>query len=90
MDKQLAEWFGIEAADNIMEEEHFGLVNGRLTCGVNHRSVLALSGLWAPPYVSSDFFLGLRINGEKVPARDYHWLPWEIYQQGEIAEDASR
>jgi hypothetical protein len=85
MDQKLFEWFGIKAADNIMEEEHFGLVNGRLTCGVNHRSVLTLSGLWAPPYVNSDFFLGLRLNGEKIPTSDYQWLPWEIHQQGEIS-----
>jgi hypothetical protein len=85
MDKQLTEWFGIKAADNIMEEAHFGLVNGRLTGGVNYRSLLTLNGLWAPPYVSSDFFLRLRLNGEKVPVGDYQWLPWEIKQQGAIS-----
>ena len=44
----------------ITEEEHFGITNGLLTAGINYRDVGTLSGLYAPPFASSDFMLQLR------------------------------
>jgi len=84
MPEELKKLFAIDETANIMQEEHFGLVNGRLTVGVNHRSLMSFGGLWAPPYVSSDFHLALRINGERVGVSKYSWLPFAIQQEGEI------
>jgi hypothetical protein len=50
----------------ITEEENFGIVNGHLSVGINHRDVATVSGLFAPPFASSDFLFELRILGEKV------------------------
>jgi hypothetical protein len=53
----------------ITEEEHFGIINGLVTAGINHRDVGTLNGLYAPPYASSDFNFELRLFGEKVRTR---------------------
>src|SRR5262249_19395586 len=59
----------------ITEEEHFGIINGLVTVGINHRDVGTLSGLFAPPYASSDFNFELRLYGERVRTRKYDWRP---------------
>jgi hypothetical protein len=69
---------------NIRDEDHFGIVNGLITTGVNYRDVGSLSGLYAPPYASSDFLLELRLFGEKVPTTRYDWRPAEVRRQGEV------
>ena len=68
----------------ITEEEHFGIINGLLTTGVNYRDVGTLTGLYAPPYASSDFLLELRLFGEKAPTRRYDWRPIEVRREGEL------
>jgi len=68
----------------ITEEEHFGIINGLLTVGVNYTDVGTLNGLYGPPYASSDFLLELRLFGEKVPTRQYDWRPIEVRREGEL------
>ena len=46
---------------NIKDEDHFGIINGLITTGVNYRDIGSLSGLYAPPYTSSDFLLEVRL-----------------------------
>ena len=65
-----------------MEEEHLGIVSGQLTTGINHRDVGSVAGLWAPPYVSSDFLLEMQVGGEKIPTREYTWRPMEVRRSG--------
>ncbi len=69
---------------NIRDEEHFGIINGLITTGVNYRDIGGLSGLYAPPYASSDFQLEVRFFGEKVPTKKYGWHPTEVPRQGEV------
>ena len=69
---------------NIRDEEHFGIINGLITTGVNYRDVGSLGGLYAPPYASSDFLLELRLFGEKVPSKKYEWHPAEVPSRGEV------
>ena len=38
--------FALDGANNITDEAHFGIVNGKLTCGVPYRDVFAVKGLW--------------------------------------------
>ena len=69
---------------NIRDEEHFGIINGLITAGVNYRDVGSLSSLQAPPYASSDFLLEVRLFGEKVPTKRYEWHPAEVRQNGQV------
>lgn len=78
------ELFALKGEKNIMNEEHFGIINGRITTRVNYRDVTTISGLFAPPYASSNFLLETRIFGEKVPTQKYHWYPYEVTREGEI------
>src|SRR5690242_3652627 len=71
------EVFEFDGAANIREENHFGIINQAVTVGVNYRDVTSLGGLFAPPYASSDFVLEMRLNGERVPTREYRWSPQE-------------
>jgi hypothetical protein len=68
----------------ITEEEHFGIINGLVTVGINHRDVGTLNGLYAPPYASSDFNFELRFFGEKVTTKKYDWRPIEVRREGEL------
>jgi len=68
----------------ITEEEHFGIINGVLTAGINYRDVAGLSGLYAPPYASSDFLFEFRLFGERVLTRQYDWRPIEVHREGQL------
>ena len=57
--------FAMQGDRIITEEDDFGIINGLLTMGVNYRDVGTLSGLFAPPYASSDFLLELRLFGRR-------------------------
>jgi hypothetical protein len=70
--------FSINETANITEEEHFGIINGMATIGVSYRDAVSLSGLWAPPFVSSDFAIETRFFGEKAPTAHYSWFPFEV------------
>jgi hypothetical protein len=74
--------FALSGERNIMDEEHFGIANGRATVGVNYLDVASISGFFAPPYASSDFLLELRLFGEKVRTQKYTWYPSEVQQDG--------
>ncbi len=78
------ERFALEGNRNIMSEQNFGIINGKITTRVHHRSVGTISGLYAPPYASSNFLLETRLFGEIVPSTSYRWYPFEVRQTGEI------
>ena len=76
--------FSLPGAANILTESDFGIVNGAITAGTPYRSVLALNGLYAPPYASSDFVLEMWLFGERVVTRDYEWFPTEVRRTGAL------
>lgn len=76
--------FRMEGASSIMAEEHLGIINGQLTAGIAYGSVATVDGLWAPPYVSSDFRLTMNLYGEAVPTAHYTWSPIEVTRGGRI------
>lgn len=78
--------FALRGADSITEEEHFGIINGHVTVGVNYRHLGCFSGLCAPPFASSDFRLEMRLWGERVLTREYTWYPIEVREQGRIRQ----
>ncbi|GMW00203.1 MAG: hypothetical protein AMXMBFR84_13410 [Candidatus Hydrogenedentota bacterium] len=76
--------FPFDAATFLIDEDNFGIVNGRISAGVNYKSVGDIQGLYAPPFVSSDFFLRFALNGSPVPTAQGTWLPWEVTRFGVV------
>lgn len=60
------------------EDEDLGIVNGRLTCGVSKIFLGRINGIWAPPYVSSDFSLRWLLNGEELALDSFTWRPTSV------------
>jgi len=81
-----AEMFALQGENNILEEEHFGIINGLATIGVKYKDAASLCGFWSPPYVSSDFSLEITLFGEKVPANRYGWRPFEVTREGTLGK----
>jgi hypothetical protein len=81
---ELLDPFRLAGDRNIRDEVHFGIINGLITPGMDYKDVGCLSGLYAPPYASSDFRLEVRLFGEKVPTKEYEWHPAEVPQKGEV------
>lgn len=79
-----ADPFALEGAKNILEEGHFGIVNGKLTTGIPYRNVSAIQGLWAPPYVSTDFALGVTVFDQSIPTDAYTWHPFHVERKGKV------
>jgi len=69
----------------LQDEDQLGIVNGKLTAGINYRDVAGISGLWAPPYVSSNFMLDGRVSGEKVPTAKWVWRPFQVEREGSVS-----
>ncbi len=74
----------MEGKQVLQDEDHLGIVNGKLTAGINYRDVAGIGGLWAPPYVSSNFMLDGRVNGEKVPTAKWVWRPFQVEREGSV------
>jgi len=80
----LADVFSLPGEANILEEEHFGIVNGKATVGIPYKDVTGISGFWAPPWVSSDFHFTIRVMGRIVPTERYQWRPFEVTREGSL------
>jgi len=75
---KLIEKFSIDQTKNIMRPENFGIANGKITTGIECNDLLSIKGIWAPPYVSSDFSFQATINGKSVEQPQYLWRPFYI------------
>ncbi len=76
--------FALNGERNILLENDFGIANGTITAGINYSEVFSVSGLWAPPFVSSDFLFNIRMFGEKVKTSGYEWLPFTVKRKGTL------
>jgi hypothetical protein len=74
--------FTLDGSRNLMDEEHFGIVNGMATVGVNHRRLGSVSGFWSPPYAASNLLIEPRINDKPIPVSGYTWLPFSVSEHG--------
>ncbi len=81
---EMLELLALDGERNIMQEDNFGIANGYITTRVNYTNVGTISGLFAPPYASSDFLLQCRLFGEKVSTKNYRWYPFEVYREGAV------
>jgi hypothetical protein len=82
--RQPTDPFALNGASNILEEEAFGTVNGKMTVGIPYRNAFAISGLWAPPYVSSNFSLAITLMGQPVATQRYTWHPFHVDRTASI------
>lgn len=80
--------FDMDGRQIIQDEDDLGIINGKLTAGINYRDVAGISGLWAPPYVSSNFILDGRVRGEKVPTTKWVWRPFQVEREGSVSNVA--
>lgn len=76
--------FRLSGDMNIMDEHQVGIFNGHVTTDTTYRDVMSLSGLFAPPYASSDFRLEVRLFGETIPTRNYMWYPFQVLRSGAV------
>src|SRR6185312_14853309 len=76
--------FALDGSRNILHEEHFGIVNGKLAASIPYRRVSSVRGLWAPPYVSSDFQLDVNVLGQPVATDRYMWHPFQVERSGVV------
>lgn len=76
--------FAFDNAKNILLEKDMAIKNSRMTVGALHGSVLRMEGLWAPPYVSSNFIFDIRLFGEKVKADSFRWFPFALERTGSV------
>jgi hypothetical protein len=76
--------FALQGKANIIEEAHCGIANGRITAGTPFKRLGRIEGLWAPPYVSSDFQLVVTISGKEIPAAEFTWWPYKVVQRGSL------
>ncbi len=81
---RLARLFAVDGRDSILEEAHCGIVNGRLTAGIAFKDVARVQGLWAPPFVASDFELAATVQGQTVPTQHYTWWPYKVERSGSL------
>jgi hypothetical protein len=79
-----ADPFSFDGSKNIREEAHFGIVNGKLTCGIPYQDAFAVRGLWAPPYVSTDFRLDIKLFNQSLATNHYTWHPFYVERSGSV------
>lgn len=83
------EYLDIFAADGsnlITRPEHLGIVSDMASVGISHDVVGKLDGLWAIPYVSSDFHLVPLVWGERIRTEHYVWRPFQASRIGRVRD----
>lgn len=70
----------------ITRPQHLGIVNGVASVGIVHNYVGVIEGLWATPYVSSNFYIEPRIFGERIKTDRYTWLPFQTQRIGHVKD----
>ncbi len=75
---RLIDNFSIDQTKNIMRPENFGIANGNITTGIQYKDLISIQGIWAPPYVSSDFTFQGTIHDSVPACSEYIWRPFYI------------
>ncbi len=77
-------FFSLPGESSIQDEAHCGIFNCKLAPGIPFKRLSEIGGLWAPPYVSSDFRLKVSILGKDLPTQHYTWWPFKVERSGEV------
>ena len=80
-DESLAGSFAFPLADLIHNEADLGIINGKVSVGTNYRRLANIDGLFAPPFVSSDFRFTISVDGKPLSASgpEDRWTPNGLY-----------
>ena len=78
--------FDMEGQQIIQDEANLGIIHGKLTASIPYRNVAGISGLWSPPYVSSNFMFDGRIAGQRIPTTKWKWRPYQVERQGKLGD----
>ncbi|HNQ89108.1 MAG TPA: hypothetical protein PKM73_10875 [Verrucomicrobiota bacterium] len=76
--------FAMAGHDIVTAPEHLGVNNGKLAIGTPGDLAGRIDGLWAPPFVSSDFAVRVEVCGREVPAPVIRWWPYQLEQGGSV------
>lgn len=74
----IAQDFAMPGDRILHEDEDLGIVDGHTTCGVSKAYLGRINGIWAPPYVSSDFALRWLIGGKEILLDSFEWRPASV------------
>jgi hypothetical protein len=83
---RLIDKFSIDRTRNMMRPENFGIANGKITIGIPCHDLNSIQGIWAPPYVSSDFSFQVAVNGKSVEQPQYLWRPFYIERSASLGK----
>jgi hypothetical protein len=74
----MTDFFRFSGGATIQEESHCGIINGRLTVGIPYKGLARVDGLWAPPYLATNFQLTLLMADKEPPTADWAWWPFKV------------
>jgi len=78
--------FDMDGGRIIQDEADLGIINGKLTTSIAYRTVTGISGLWSPPYVSSNFMFDGRVEGKRIPTTEWTWRPYQVERRGKLGD----
>ena len=75
--------YAFESERNIISTEKLGITSTIVSVMTRDTSVCELNTINACPYTASDMTFDIRIDGEKIKAKHWTWLPTAILREGE-------
>ncbi len=74
--------FAFDGKYNVMDEKDIGITADISSLLTPERSVTIMQSLQGCPYTASSMDIDIRIDGERVRAREWKWLPNAILRRG--------
>ncbi len=80
--------FAFDGKDNIMDEKDLGITGDIASLLTPERSVTLMECFQGCPYTATSFNVDIRIDGERLRATSWKWLPNAIWRQGDCRKFA--
>lgn len=80
----MTDFFSLPGRQNIQQEAHSGIINRKLTVGIPYKSLARIDGLWAPPYLCTNFRLNVTVGGQEPAVSDWTWWPFKATRTGRV------
>lgn len=84
IEKKYMDLFSLKGESNLLDEQDFGIINGKVALNVPYKDAISFKKLYAPPFVSSNFLFDVRLFGEKVRTDGYKWYPYKVLRWGKL------
>lgn len=75
--------FAFDGKDNIMDEKDLGITGDIASLLTPERSVTLMECFQGCPYTATSFNVDIRIDGERLRATSWKWLPNAMWRQGD-------